>query len=133
MTNSLKLRITSTVLFVDDLDTCRAFYRDVLGFEETFTDEVSVAYRVEEQDFVLLQRSEAVNMISAEAVSPGLPGGPRVLLCIHTAGIDASFHALGGRGLLFIKPPKDQQWGRRTAYFADPEGNLWELWQPLES
>jgi catechol 2,3-dioxygenase-like lactoylglutathione lyase family enzyme len=131
MTNSLNLRITATVLFVNNLDTCRVFYRDVLGFEETFTDDVSVAYRVDEQDFVLLRTSEAVNMISAEAVSPGQPGGPRVLLCAHAADIDATFDALRERGLPFIKPPKDQHWGRRTAYFADPEGNLWELWQPL--
>lgn len=125
------LKITATVVFVDDLEGCRAFYRDVLGFTETFTDSVSVAFRVDEHDFVLLKTSEAAQMISAEAVSLGHPGGHRVLLCAHATDIDATYDALREKGLVFIKPPVDQDWGRRTAYFADPEGNLWELWQPL--
>ena len=32
-----------------------------------------------------------------------------------------------------LKPPTTQPWGLRTAYFADPEGNLWEINQPVAS
>ena len=123
--------ISAAVLFVQDLDACVAFYRDVVGLEVTFNDDVSYAFRLGEQDFVLLHISAAVNMISAEAVMPGVQGGQRVLLCAEFKQIDAAYEALVAKGLTFIKPPIDQPWGRRTAYFADPEGNLWEMYQHL--
>jgi catechol 2,3-dioxygenase-like lactoylglutathione lyase family enzyme len=123
--------ISAAVFFVQDLDACAAFYRDVVGLESTFSDDVSCAFRLGEQDFVLLHVSAAVEMISEEAVMPGVQGGQRVLLCAEFKQIDAAYEALVAKGLTFIKPPIDQAWGRRTAYFADPEGNLWEMYQHL--
>jgi predicted enzyme related to lactoylglutathione lyase len=33
-----------------------------------------------------------------------------------------------------VKEPIDAVWGGRSAYFADPEGNLWEVaWMPGSS
>jgi len=55
-----------------------------------------------------------------------------VLLCAGVDDVDAEYAALTAKGLKFIKPPVDQPWGRRTAYFADPEGNLWELFHMLD-
>jgi catechol 2,3-dioxygenase-like lactoylglutathione lyase family enzyme len=31
------------------------------------------------------------------------------------------------KGVTFLKNPTDQPWGMRTAHFADPEGNIWEI------
>lgn len=39
--------------------------------------------------------------------------------------------AAGGR---IVKEPIDADWGGRSAYFSDPEGNLWEVaWMPGSS
>jgi uncharacterized glyoxalase superfamily protein PhnB len=37
------------------------------------------------------------------------------------------------RGVAFTKPPVDQEWGYRTVYFADPEGNIWEFRQTIKA
>ena len=124
-------KLTATVLFVKDLATCMAFYQDKLGLKSTFTDDVSAAYKMSDHDFVLLQESAAVEMISKEAVSFENGSGYRVLLCVEVENVDATYEAFKAKGIQFIKAPKSQDWGRRTAYFADPEGNLWELWHPL--
>lgn len=124
-------KIDATVLFVKNLDNCTAFYRDVLGLEVTFSDDVSIGFRVEGQDFLLLKFSSAVEMIGEEALSSNDGGACKVLLCAGVENVDAVHAALEAKGVAFIRPPINQPWGRRTAYFADPEGNLWEIFQNL--
>lgn len=123
--------ISAAVLFVDDLDKSVAFYRDTLGFQVMVTDDVSAAFKVGELDFVVLQVNAAIEMIDAASIGWNQGGTRRVLLCAGVDDIDAAYAALTAKGIAFIKPPIDQAWGRRTAYFADPEGNLWELWQAI--
>src|SRR5258708_2107571 len=126
-------RISAIVLFVQDLDRCVMFYRDLLGFQYTFNDDVSYGFKLGDQDFLLLTLPAAAKMVGDEALAPGNPSGHHMLLCVGVESVDATYQALMAKGLVFIRPPKDQAWGRRTAYFADPEGNLWELWHSLPS
>ena len=125
------LQSQPAVLFVDDLDKCVRFYRDTLGFEPTFSDSVSAAFRLEDQDFVVLKLSAAADMVGEETLALHQGAGRRTLLCADAGDIDALYESLTAKGLTFLKPPVDKPWGRRTAYFADPEGNLWELYQML--
>src|SRR5258707_55773 len=130
---SMMRKIEAAVLFVQDLDKCMKFYRDQLGFPVTFSDDNSFAFRLEDQDFVLLKLSAAANMVGEEALSLHNEAGHRVLLCVGVGDVDAGYKAFTAKGVAFVKPPISQPRGRRTAYFADPEGNLWELWHSLDS
>jgi lactoylglutathione lyase len=127
-------KIDATVLFVQDLAKCVAFYRDTIGLEVATSDDNSVAFRLQEEQYlVVLKVSAAAEMVGEEAMS--LHGGSRshqILLCTGVENVDDTYKVLTDKGVNFIKPPKDQAWGRRTAYFADPEGNLWEIWQNIE-
>lgn len=122
--------VGAIVLFVEDLEKCLTFYRDTLGLKVVFSDDVSHDIKFGEQDFLLLQRSAAIDMLGEAAV--GQWSGSRVMLCTEVEDVDASYAALKAKGVAFINPPKDQAWGRRTAHFADPEGNLWEFYKELE-
>lgn len=124
-------KIDAAVLFVKDRARCALFYRDILGLPATFSDANSDAFKLEEQDFVLLDVSAAAEMVGEEALSHTGEAGHRVLLCAGVENVDATYKALTAKGVAFIKPPKSQPWGRRTAYFADPEGNIWEIWHSL--
>lgn len=127
-------KIDAAVLIVQDLAQCMTFYKDTLGLPVTFSDANSFAFRLEDQDFVLLKVSAAVQMLGEEALSLHRDNrdiGHRVLLCANVEDVDAVYNTLTARGVAFIKPPISQAWGRRTAHFADPEGNLWEIWQSL--
>jgi lactoylglutathione lyase len=123
-------KIGAIVLFVDDLEGCTKFYRDTLGFQTTFSDDASIGFKVGDQDFLLLRASSAIEMISAEAVAKRAAGGSE-MFCVGFDDVDAAYRELSDKGVTFIKPPKDQAWGRRTTYFVDPEGNIWELYQEL--
>ena len=125
--------ISAAVLFVEDLNKCMLFYRDTLGLPPTFNDDVSYAFKLGQQDFVILKISAAIEMVTEAAMGQHKGGWHNVLLCTGVDDVDAVYKDLTAKGLKFIKPPISQAWGRRTAYFADPEGNLWELWQELSS
>jgi catechol 2,3-dioxygenase-like lactoylglutathione lyase family enzyme len=124
-------KVEATVIFVQDLEKCVAFYRDLIGFRVTFNDDVSYGFALEGQDFLLLQTSAAAEMVGEAALLPGGVSGSRVLLCAGVENVDTVYEALTAKGVAFLKPPEDKPWGRRTAYFADPEGNLWELFHHL--
>lgn len=117
--------IHATVLFVRDLDACAAFYRDTLGFAPAHTDANSVWF--EDHRILLLRRSAADELVGEEMLTSPLEGPPRVLLCVEVEDVDATHAALTAKGVAFVRPPTSQPWGLRTAHFADPEGNLWEI------
>jgi lactoylglutathione lyase len=127
--------IMAIELLVRDLVRCTAFYRDTLGLEvrERESTPDSVSFQMGNVYFFLLEVSGAARMVSSQALDLKIEGGPRVLLAAGVEDVDAAYEALKARGVTFLRPPTDQPWGLRTAYFADPEGNLWEINQSMRS
>jgi uncharacterized glyoxalase superfamily protein PhnB len=124
-------KIDANVLFVKDLETCLAFYRDVVGLEPGFTDDESVAFKMQGTDFVILKAPAAADMMNEAVIAFDQAKGYRVLMCAGVENVDTVYQALADKGATMIKAPQDQPWGRRTAYFSDPEGNLWEIFHHL--
>ena len=45
--------------------------------------------------------------------------------------VDSALSAARDAGATVLAEPVDREWGGRSAYFADPEGNTWEIgWLP---
>jgi len=126
-------RIDATVLFVRDLARCTTFYRDTLGLQVTNSDPNSLTFQMENQYLLLLEVSAAADLIRSEVNALSIEGGPRVLLAAGVEDVDAAYELLVAKGVTFLRPPTNQPWGLRTAHFADPEGNLWEINQSLEA
>ena len=127
--------IMAMELLVRDLARCTAFYRDTLGLkvEESESTPDSISFRMGNVHFFLLEFSGAAQMISENPLELKLGEGSRVLIAAGVADVDAAYEELKAKGVTFLKPPTDQFWGLRTAYFADPEGNLWEINQPVRT
>jgi uncharacterized glyoxalase superfamily protein PhnB len=45
--------------------------------------------------------------------------------------VDEAYAELVTKGAVPVQPPKTTPWGQRAAYFADPEGNIHELFADL--
>jgi lactoylglutathione lyase len=125
--------IMAIELLVRDLAKCTAFYRDTLGLQvrESESTSNSVSFQMGNAYFFLLEISGATRMVSSEPLDFSMEGSPRVLLAAGVEDVDAAYESLSAKGVRFLRSPTDQPWGLRTAYFADPEGNLWELNQPI--
>jgi lactoylglutathione lyase len=124
--------IKATVLFVRDVARCTTFYRDTLGFQVNESDAESAGFQLENLYFILLEVSAAAHMVSEDAPELKIEGVSRGLLAAGVEDVDVAYETLKAKGVSFLRPPTDQPWGLRTAYFADPEGNLWEINSPVD-
>lgn len=118
-------------LFVEDLPATRRFYEAVFGQPLVFEDAVSAAYRFDNLIINLLQTSEAGEVVEPRPVALATAGA-RMLLTIKVSDVDATCQALSDQGVALLNGPIDRPWGRRTAAFADPAGNVWEIAQDLQ-
>ena len=57
--------------------------------------------------------------------------GTRALLTIWVDDADAVCAELDRPGVVLLSGPIDRKWGKRTASFSDPDGNIWEIAQDL--
>ena len=117
-------------LFVEDLAATRTFYTDIFGLEVVYDDDESAVVKLKNVLINLLVVSEAHGLIAPAPVA-ATGTGARALLTIHVNDADAVVAELEQHGVKLINGPVDQPWGRRTAAFADPAGNVWEIAQKL--
>jgi lactoylglutathione lyase len=117
-------------LYVEDLQSSKAFYQDVFGLEIIYQDDVSAVAKLNNLLVNLLQVSEAHGLIEPAVVAPAASGS-RALYTIKVQDADAIAAELEQHGVKLINGPIDRPWGRRTAAFADPAGNVWEIAQEI--
>ena len=128
-------RISIVTLGVRDLASMRAFYGG-LGWEEGISSEGFAAFKTGGAVLALFPLDELAR--DANSVVPPGEGGFRgvtLALNVEEKGrvdeVVGTVRAAGGR---IVKEPIDAAWGGRSAYFSDPEGNLWEVaWMPGSS
>ena len=121
--------LAAVTLFTEDLPTTRAFYADVLELPLLVEDDDSAAYRLGGTVVNLLRVEAADELVTPAAVArPGR--GARTLFTVHVADVDAMAAQLTARGIPLLNGPVDRPWGPRTAAFADPAGNVWEIAGP---
>lgn len=128
MTNFAELEVVT--LFVEDVEAAKRFYVDVLGTEVVFADEGSAVVKLSNLMINLLRVDNAPTLVEPMQVG-GPTAGARALYTIRVDDADAAFEELTRRGATFLNGPVDRPWGRRTAAFADPAGNVWEIAEEL--
>jgi lactoylglutathione lyase len=117
-------------LFVEDLEKSKAFYSDVFGLVTVYQDANCAVLKIGAVMINVLKISEAGKLVEPIAVA-GAGQGARLLLTIKVANVDAVCQELKRHGVSLLNGPMDRPWGRRTAAFADPAGNVWEVAQDL--
>jgi catechol 2,3-dioxygenase-like lactoylglutathione lyase family enzyme len=116
-------------LFVEDLPESKRFYTEVFGLKVIWEDDVSAVVKLSNLIINLLLVTDAPTLI--EPVPVAEPGGSRALLTIEVDDANAVCAELEVHGVKLLNGPTDRPWGRRTAAFADPAGNTWEVAQVL--
>jgi lactoylglutathione lyase len=115
-------------LYTHDIEAGIRFYRDLLGFEETFrTPTAGVPEHIELRlgGFTVglgtVQAAKRAHGVDAE------PGRPSMVLVIWTDDVDEAFEKLVAAGVPALQPPHDTGNDNRNALLRDPDGNLVEI------
>ncbi len=117
------LKDTVPVLHVSNAAAARAFYRDLLGFELTF----SVPVEGSDPCYMGVERDDARLHLSSHAGD----GAPGAAVYIYVDDVDALHREFSARGTPIHLAPVDQTWGLREMYVRDPDGNSIRFGTPI--
>lgn len=124
--------VNALVIPVRNVEKCAVFYRDKLGLslDQLEQDEAYLTIG-KEGGLVLALKSLQMSAreISEERIRPDEESIKRNHCVVFVSDIDKTYDELREKGVSFVNPPITKDGGWRTAYFEDPEGNLWELSQ----
>ena len=120
--------IDYSVIYVRDMDAMQRFYERVMGFRLA---------RLLSPDW----REYHVGANTLVLARPGLtaddtpsPQGSAVLQLafrVPPADVDRCAEALRKQGIVPLSPPTDRDFGHRTLFFRDPDGNVLEIYAEI--
>ena len=115
-------------LYTRDIEASLRFYRDLLGFVETFrspTEGTPEHVELTLNGFGLgLGTVEAAKRVHGVAASPG---SPAMVLVVWTENVEHAFEQLVSAGTPVVQPPHDTGNNNQNALLRDPDRNLVEI------
>ena len=130
MTEKVPARLNVVTFGVRDLPAVRAFY-EALGWESHSAGDEFVRFEIGGAMLALYP----LDALAEEANMP--PGTERfagftcAVVVESKELVDAAIEVVREAGGSVLAEPVAREWGGRSGYFADPEGNVWEVaWLP---
>jgi catechol 2,3-dioxygenase-like lactoylglutathione lyase family enzyme len=115
-------------LYTRDIEAGIRFYRDLVGFVETFrtpSDGSPEHVELRLNGFTLGLGTVAAAR-AVHGVEPA-PGSPAMVLVVWTDDVDRAYKELVAAGVPSVQPPHDTGNNNRNALLRDPDGNLVEI------
>ena len=106
-------------IYVADLDRAVRFYREALGFSLIHLDEPP-------RRAVVTQGSAVLHL----DLRPDKAGTSTTHMMVDD--LDTVAALLASAGVKLLQPPTVQPWGLRDLSVADPDGNVFELAEPVK-
>ena len=120
-------QLNYAIVLCDDLEPMKVFYRDLFAFPVVSESETGLTFRAGN---VLLGLRKRTRYYDGNGIRPELPGVQLAFL-VSPDEVDLCYDQLVAKGVKILEPPTDQPRGHRTVYFADPEGNMLEVYAEI--
>jgi catechol 2,3-dioxygenase-like lactoylglutathione lyase family enzyme len=120
--------IDYTVVFVRDMAAMRRFYEDVLGFP--MVRELSsgwVEYQVGANTLALATPS----LTAGDPPMPKASASLQLAFKVSPPEVDQCADELAKKDVELVSPPTNRDFGHRTLFFRDPDGNLLEVYAEI--
>ena len=120
----MALALTHIWLLVENVPLALSFYKDILGLEVSSNLGEYVELNVGEHFILSLFRRAAL-----QASEPGIETSPvsgqHATIAFEVRSLDQFCESLRAKGVKFASEETDHpEWGLRTAFLHDPDGNL---------
>ena len=130
------MAVTHFRLLVDKFVDVFEFYRETIGLPTTYKPGSSGPYAEFElggdRYLGLFDRSIQFEAIGRTKPAPVEPDD-RLIICVEVPDADVEEQRLRGLGLDIVAPATNHpEWGLRTTYVRDPEGNLVEFYSAVK-
>jgi catechol 2,3-dioxygenase-like lactoylglutathione lyase family enzyme len=126
-------KIALITILTNNVPVLRDFYREVLGFEISDDMGEYVEFKSDGVRFAVCSRATMQNATGDESFKQPKSGQSFELAfeVESPEALDELYNGLVARGAKSVQGPETMPWGQRTAFFADPDGNIHELFTDL--
>lgn len=126
-------RIDLITILTDDVPAMLRFYRDVIGFHVKTDLGGYVELESEGVRFSICTRATMEEATGYADFKEKVAGQSFELAfpVDSPEAVDTTYAEIVALGAVPIHSPADMPWGQRTAFFADPDGNVHELFAEL--
>jgi catechol-2,3-dioxygenase len=115
------------ILLCDDLTRMRHFYHEIMRFPIYHESETWIELRVGSVLLTLRPRGRAYDGPSFQPRAAGV----QLAFRVAPGQVDDCYAELAQQGVEILSPPTSHDYGHRTLFFKDPEGNVLEIYADI--
>lgn len=129
----MKLKLDQIGIVTSNFKEMKKFYQEVLGLKPAFETEEHVEFEMDGTRFAISDKSVMSRITEHKSYSQKSLGQSFELAfkVDSSKEVDEAHQAILEKGATNIKAANDMPWGQRTAFFADPDGNIHEIFADL--
>ncbi|MDG6244735.1 MAG: VOC family protein [Methanolobus sp.] len=128
----MEVRINLITIWTDDIGPMKEFYTSTLGFN--VLDDLGTYIELENRGvrFALCMREVMYDYCEEYRKQRAGQSFELAFSCRAPDEVDISYEDIISKGGKPVQDPMTMPWGQRTALFADPDGNIHEVFADLE-
>lgn len=129
----MKPKIALISIVTQNLPELYQFYREVLGFAVKLKLDNYIEFESPGVRFAITTNQVMFNATQHPSFSEPKQGQSFELAFPVSSPneVDQVYKVLVEKGAFPVRPAEDQPWGQRTAFIADPDGNIHEIFSEL--
>ena len=123
----MEQRVSVITLAVRDLQRSRSFYETGLGWHPAFASDQVAFYQI---GGAVLSLYSLTDLLEETRLAPESIKTGTVALAHNVRSreqVEAVMNQAGTAGARILKAPSETPWGGYSGYFADPDGQPWEV------
>ncbi len=124
----MKNKIALVTIWTNNIHKMKKFYIEVLGFSVKLDLEQYVEFQNEGVRFAICEREVMHEFHDAFKEKPSGQNLELAFPCTDITDVNTTYKTLISKGAVPIKEPFDTPWGQKCALFADPDGNIHEIY-----
>lgn len=127
----MKAQINLITIWTNNIQSMKDFYSEVLGFEVIDDSGSYIEFKNEGVRFAICDRKIMEDYSDQYMIESKGQIFELAFPCETPDEVDTTYKRLVELGAKHINEPKNMPWNQRTALFADPDGNIHEIFASL--